>query len=229
MNEVVRGLNDAGHLDSVTLSVIPAGTANLLAGNIGVTTSNTVSKSPISERRDRSTWASPTRSRSRLLYRRPPRRRQRFDSGRPRRAVRHAGVRSPAHRRRFASTVSYRHRGSRGDVRLPESGEATACWWATPASSSPKVGRQLEDGLLDVAIVDGCRRDLVAEAIGQRLLALDTDGVTHVRADEITIAGHGTELTPVATANSHARDASLSVRETTLTLRVGPGDEPDPV
>ena len=36
VNEVVRGLDDAGHLDSVTLSVVPAGTANLLAGNIGV-------------------------------------------------------------------------------------------------------------------------------------------------------------------------------------------------
>ena len=37
INEVVRGLAAADHLGEVTMSVIPVGTANLLAGTIGVT------------------------------------------------------------------------------------------------------------------------------------------------------------------------------------------------
>lgn len=36
VNEVVRGIDDAGALDRVTLGVIPAGTGNNFAGNIGV-------------------------------------------------------------------------------------------------------------------------------------------------------------------------------------------------
>lgn len=36
INEVLRGLNAANHLDEVTLNLIPAGTANLLAGTLGI-------------------------------------------------------------------------------------------------------------------------------------------------------------------------------------------------
>jgi diacylglycerol kinase (ATP) len=36
INEVLRGLNDTDHLGEVTLNVIPAGTANLLAGTLGI-------------------------------------------------------------------------------------------------------------------------------------------------------------------------------------------------
>jgi len=36
VNEVLCGLAEAGHVEAVTLSVVPGGTANLLAGNVGV-------------------------------------------------------------------------------------------------------------------------------------------------------------------------------------------------
>jgi len=88
----------------------------------------------------------------------------------------------------------------------------------------------MEDGLLDVAIVERMPTgNLVAEAIGHRLLAADTDGVTHVRARNLSVDGHGDPVTFSRDGEvaEHER-LDIGVRERTLSLRVGPSYDPDP-
>ena len=233
VNEVVRGLDDAGHLGSVTLSVIPVGTANLLAGNIGVTDiEHGVEIADIGETRPVDVGVADEEP---FLVS--------CIAGLPA----DASVSTPGDLKERFGTLAFLLTGAQEALRFDGlnitiaavgedgpftwSGEAT-CLLVGNARKFVAEGGQanMEDGLLDVAIVEQMPTgNLVAEAIGQRLLALDTDGVTHVRADEITVAGHGTELTFSRDGELSAHETlSLSVRETTLTLRVGPGYEPNP-
>jgi diacylglycerol kinase family enzyme len=88
----------------------------------------------------------------------------------------------------------------------------------------------MEDGLLDVAIVEQMPTgNLVAEALGHRLLATDTEGVTHVRATDVSIDGHGDPVTFSRDGEfaEHER-LDITVREQTLDLRVGPSYDPHP-
>jgi len=87
----------------------------------------------------------------------------------------------------------------------------------------------MEDGLFDVAIVEGMpARNVVAEAVGQRLLGQDTPGVTHLQASEL----HVTADDPIR----FSRDGELAehealdveVRPSALDLRVGDAYEPHP-
>ena len=88
----------------------------------------------------------------------------------------------------------------------------------------------MEDGLLDVAIVERMPTgNLVAEAIGHRLLARDTEGVTHVCATDIDIDGRGDPVTFSRDGElaEHER-LSITASERTLDLRVGPEYVPHP-
>ncbi|MFB6222241.1 MAG: diacylglycerol kinase family protein [Haloarcula sp.] len=233
INEVIRGLDDAGHLDSVTLSVIPAGTANLLADNIGITDiEHGVEIADTGERRTVDVGMA---------------------DGEPFLVSCIAGLPADASvsasgelKERFG-TLAFLITGTQEALRFDGltltiaavgedgpftwSGEAT-CLLVGNARKFVAEGGQadMEDGLLDVAIVEQMPTgNLVAEAIGQRLLSLDTDGVTHVRADEIVVDGHGEQLTFSRDGELSTHETlPLSVRETTLTLRVGPGYDPNP-
>ena len=87
----------------------------------------------------------------------------------------------------------------------------------------------MEDGLFDVAIVDKMPAgNLVAEAVGHRVLGQETDGVTHIRASELTLTGPE----PI----TFSRDGELATHERLeltnekrlLSLRVGPTYDPTP-
>ncbi|EMA01015.1 lipid kinase, YegS/Rv2252/BmrU family [Haloarcula vallismortis] len=233
VNEVVRGLNDAGHLDSVTLSVIPAGTANLLAGNVGIRDiEHGVEVADTGDTRPVDVGVADNEP---FLVS--------CIAGLPA----DASVSTPSDLKERFGTLSFLLTGAQEALRFDGlditiaavgedgpftwSGEAT-CLLVGNARKFVAEGGQanMEDGLLDVAIVEQMPAgNLVAEAIGQRLLALDTDGVTHVRADEITVDGHGAKLTFSRDGELSTHETlSLSVRETALTLRVGPGYEPNP-
>lgn len=109
-------------------------------------------------------------------------------------------------------------------------GEAT-CVLVGNARKFIEEGGQadVEDGLFDVAVVDRMpASNLVAEAIGHRVLGRETPGVTHLQASELTISG--TE--PI----TFSRDGELATHEMlrlrneprTLSVRVGPEYASDP-
>jgi YegS/Rv2252/BmrU family lipid kinase len=233
VNEVVRGLDDADHLDSVTLSVVPAGTANLLAGNIGIRDiEHGIEVADTGETRAVDVGIADDEP---FLVS--------CIAGLPA----DASISTPGDLKERFGTLAFLITGTQEALRFDGldltvaavgedgpftwSGEA-ACLLVGNARKFVAEGGQadMEDGLLDVAIVEQMPAgNLVAEAIGQRLLALDTDGVTHVRADEITVAGYDDELTFSRDGELSTHETlSLSVRETALTLRVGPGYEPNP-
>ncbi|GGO01598.1 MULTISPECIES: diacylglycerol/lipid kinase family protein [Haloarcula] len=233
INEVLRGLHDADHLDEVTLSVVPAGTANLLAGTIGVTDlQHGVEVADTGETRSVDVGVA---------------------DGEPFLVSCIAGLPADASvatsgdlKGRFG-TLAFLITGTQEALEFDGldlsieavgeegpftwSGEAT-CLLVGNARKFVERGGQadMEDGLLDVAIVERMPAgNLVAEAIGHRLLARDTEGVTHVRARDVSIDGHGDPVT-------FSRDGELaehetldvSVAERTLDLRVGPSYEPNP-
>ncbi|WP_276271130.1 diacylglycerol/lipid kinase family protein [Haloarcula litorea] len=233
INEVVRGLHDAGHLGEVTLSVVPVGTANLLAGILGV------------EDRQHAAEVADTGAVRTVDVG--------FADGEPFLVSCIAGLPADASlaasgdlKERFGVLafvltgaqeaiefdgleISVEAAGADGPVTW--SGEAT-CLLVGNARKFVERGGQanMADGMLDVAIVEQMPTgNLVAEAVGHRLLATDTEGVTHVRARDITVDGHGGPV-------SFSRDGevaeheslSLSVEERTLDLRVPEGYEPDP-
>ncbi|PSQ22382.1 diacylglycerol kinase [Halobacteriales archaeon QS_9_67_17] len=109
-------------------------------------------------------------------------------------------------------------------------GEAT-CVLVGNARKFIEAGGQanMEDGYFDVAVVEHMPTgSLVAEAIGHRLLGQETDGVTHLRASELTVSGPE----PI----TFSRDGELATHESlrlrcrpqTLSLRVGPDYDPEP-
>ncbi|WP_336357712.1 diacylglycerol/lipid kinase family protein [Haloarcula sp. CGMCC 1.6347] len=233
VNEVIRGLDDAGHLDSVTLSVVPAGTANLLAGNIGVTDiEHGVEIADTGDTRPVDVGVADDEP---FLVS--------CIAGLPA----DASVSTPGDLKERFGTLAFLLTGAQEALRFDGfditvaavgedgpftwSGEA-ACLLVGNARKFVAEGGQanMEDGLLDVAIVEQMPTgNLVAEAIGQRLLSLDTDGVTHVRAKGISVSGDGDELTFSRDGELSTHEAlSLSVRERALTLRVGAGYAPNP-
>jgi len=109
-------------------------------------------------------------------------------------------------------------------------GEAT-CVLVGNARKFIEAGGQanMEDGYFDVAVVEHMPTgSLVAEAIGHRLLGQETDGVTHIQASELTVSGPD----PI----TFSRDGELATHESlrlrcrpqTLSLRVGPDYDPEP-
>ncbi|WP_254279995.1 diacylglycerol/lipid kinase family protein [Haloarcula marina] len=233
INEVLRGLHDADHLGEVTLSVVPKGTANLLAGTIGIDDfQQGVEVADTGETRavdvgladgepflvsciaglpaDASVATSgDLKARFGML------------------AFLVTGVQEAVEFEGLDITVDAV--GEDGPVKW--SGEAT-CLLVGNARKFVERGGQanMEDGLLDVAIVERMPTgNLVAEAVAHRLLATDTDGVTHVRARDISVDGHGEPVT-------FSRDGELAehmrldfdVEPRTLSMRVGPSYDPDP-
>jgi len=227
INEVVRGLAVADHLGEVTLSVIPVGTANLLAGNIGVTDPKqgievadtgdircvdvgVADGDPFLVSCISGLTADASLAASSDL-------KARFGTL----AFLLTGAQEAMEFDGLEITVE----GVSADGEFTWSGPVT-CLLVGNARKFVERGGQanMEDGLLDVAIIEQMPAgNLVAEAIGHRLLATDTEGVTHVRATDISIDGHGDPVT-------FSRDGEFAEHEhldvgvwaQALDLRVGP-------
>ncbi|MBX0286262.1 diacylglycerol/lipid kinase family protein [Haloarcula salinisoli] len=233
VNEVVRGLARADHLEAVTLSVIPVGTANLLAGTIGV-----------DDRQQAIEVADTGDVRSIDVG---------FADEEPFLVSCIAGLPAEASlaassdlKSRFG-TLAFLVTGAQEaiefdglDITIEAVGEDGPVSWSGSATcllvgnarKFVERGGQaaMEDGLLDVAIVERMPTgNLVAEAIGHRLLAADTEGVTHVRATALSVDGHGDPVTFSRDGEvaEHER-LDIRVRKRTLDLRVGPDYDPDP-
>jgi YegS/Rv2252/BmrU family lipid kinase len=233
VNEVLRGLAAAEALEEVTFSVIPAGTANLLAGNVGVTDLEhgvevadggrvrTVDIGMADEQpfvvsciaglpADVSV-STPDELKGQLgtlafIVQ----------------ALREAGEFDGLHAR-------IETRGE-GEDRIWE-GEAL-CVLVGNARKFVERGGQadMEDGLFDVAIVERMPpQNLLAEGISHRLLGRSTEGVTHMRTREVRVTGADGPLTFSRDGEvADHRELLLFNKPRALNLRVGDAYVVDP-
>ncbi|WP_435317743.1 diacylglycerol/lipid kinase family protein [Haloarchaeobius sp. TZWSO28] len=233
INEVLRGLNDAGHLGSVTLSAVPAGTANILARNIGIETiQQGVEIADTGERRTVDLGMAGDEPFAVSCI-----------AGLPA----EASVAASSDLKRRFGTLAFLVTGAQEamgfdglDIRVDATADHGEQSWDGEAlcllvgNTRQFVGEggqgDMEDGLFDVAVVEQMpTRSMVAEAIGHRLLGQDTPGVTHISASELTVAGHEGPITFSRDGElSEHSELTLSVRPEALELRVGPGYDPSP-
>ena len=234
LHEVIQGLVDADALDEVTLGVLPAGTENIFATNVGVT--DIEHGFELLERGER----------------------RRIDVGfagdEPFVMSCIAGLPADASvatsgelKERFGS-LAFVIAGIQEvasfdglDIELSAVSNGEETTWSGEALCAlvgnvrrfAKQGGQAnaEDGLFDVVIIERMPgSDLVAEAVAQRLLGQDTEHVLHVRASQLEIDGqHGEpiDFSLDGEPSSHER-LVLHSRPRALTVCVGPEYDPEP-
>ena len=233
INEVVRGLAAADGLDAVTLSVVPVGTANLLAGNVGVT--DVQSAVEVADTGEVRTVDVGVAEGEPFLVS--------TIAGLPADASLSAGGDLKARLGPLAFVVTGAQEAvefdpldieltaATDDGERAWTGEAL-CLLVGNARRFVAEGGQgnMEDGAFDVAVVERMPApNVVAEAIGQRLLGRDTPGVTHLQASEL----HVTAPDPIRFSRdgelAEHESLDVAVRPRTLDLRVGSDYDPDPV
>jgi diacylglycerol kinase family enzyme len=229
VNDVLRGVYEADALGDVTLAVVPAGTANLLAGTVGirdvdhgieVADTGTVRRVDIG-----------------------------VADGHPFVVSAIAGLPADAStatsdtlKERFG-TLAFLVAGAREtlafdglDIRVVTDeavafdGSALSVLVGNARKFVEEGGQAaMEDGRFDVAVVEDMPpTNAVAEAAVHRLLARGTDGVTHLQAGSVTVESAEPVGFSLDGERREARELSLSVVPGALGLRVGEGYVPDP-
>lgn len=227
VNEVVRGLATANHLGAVTLSVVPAGTANILASNVGIRDlDHGVRVADTGEVRTVDVGLA---------------------NGEPFLVSCIAGF--PAEASVAASSELKERLGALAfvvtgvrealefkplDIHLEAHGTDGVEVWDGEAlcllvgNARRFVGEggqgDMEDGTFDVAAVEAMPAgNLVAKAVAHRVLGRDTEGVIHLRADEVRVDA-ADEITLSRDGEvDQASSVSMAVGEWALDLRVGDG------
>ena len=229
INEVLRGLDAADHLADVTLSVIPAGTANILARTVGV--EGVEEAVDIADTGEVATVDVGMAGDEPFLVS--------CIAGFPA----EASVATSSELKSRFGTLAFLLTGVQQalsfdglDVRLETEAETwegeAICLLVGNARRFVEEGGQADmaDGLFDVAVVERMPAgDLVSEAVRHRVLGQGTEGVTHIQAAQITVTGRDGPIT-------FSRDGEVSTHETVtmairpreLNLRVGSDYEPTP-
>ena len=229
VNDVLTGVYEADALDDVTLAVVPAGTANLLATAIGVRDVDhgieVADTGPV-RAVDVGVAADHPFAVSAI-------------AGLPADA---STATSDELKERFG-TLAFLVSGAREtlafdplDIRVAAGGEVVFDGPALSvlvgnARKFVEEGGQaaMEDGCFDVAVVEEMPpTNAVAEAAIHRLLARGTEGVTHLRAGSVTIESAEPVAFSLDGERSRQEQLSLSVAPGVLDLRVGPGYTPSP-
>jgi YegS/Rv2252/BmrU family lipid kinase len=232
INEVLRGLAAEDHLGEVTLDVVPAGTANLLAGTLGIRdTRHGLSLTDDGEVRSVDVG---------------------FAGGEPFLVSCIAGL--PADASTAASgelkerlgTLAFVVTGVQEALEFDglhleleaHAGAETEHWEGDAmcvlvgnARKFVEQGGQadMEDGLFDVAVVERMPAgNLAIEAVTHRLLGRGTEGVTHFQADEVDIVSDGPVRFSRDGELSEHESLHLGCRRQALDVRVGPTYEPSP-
>jgi diacylglycerol kinase family enzyme len=232
INEVLRGLALEDHLNEVTLDVVPAGTANLLAGNLGIhDTDHGLSLTDDGEVRsvdvgladgepflvsciaglpaDASTSASgELKERLGTLA---------FVVTTVQEALEFDGLHLELEARAGADTEHWE-------------GDAT-CVLVGNARRFVEQGGQadMEDGLFDVAVVEQMPAgNLAMEAVTHRILGRGTEGVAHFRADEVDILSDGPVRFSRDGELAEHEELRLTCERRAFDLRVGPTYDSDP-
>jgi YegS/Rv2252/BmrU family lipid kinase len=217
INEVLGGLYAADHLGRVTLDIVPAGTANLLAGNLGIRDADHGLE--LTDRGEiRSVDVGLADGEPFLVS---------CLAGLPA----DASVSASGGLKERLGTLAFVVTGvqeamdfdgvhleleTRGEERNRWEGDALTVLVGNARRFVEQGGPgDMEDGLFDVAVVERMPAgNLVTEAVTHRILGRGTDGVDHFRAGEVEIRSDG----PVR----FSRDGELAEHEA-LTLSVLPG------
>jgi YegS/Rv2252/BmrU family lipid kinase len=229
VNDVLRGVYEADGLGDVTLAVVPAGTANLLAGTVGIrdidhgiemADTGTVRSVDVGVADGHPFVVSAI-------------------SGLPADA---STATSDALKEQFG-TLAFLVAGAREtvafdglDIRVVTDEEVAFDGSALSvlvgnARKFVEEGGQaaMEDGEFDVAVVEEMPApNAVAEAAVHRLLERGTEGVTHLQAGSVTIESAEPVQFSLDGERLEAQELSLSVRPRILDLRVGEGYDPEP-
>jgi YegS/Rv2252/BmrU family lipid kinase len=234
VNGVLRGLAAADHLEDVTLAVVPTGTANLLAGTLGIRdVDHGIELADAGETRSVDVGMADEQPFVVSCIAGLPAEASTSASG---------GLKERLGTLAFVVTGVQEAREFEGlDIRVEATGGADAgetwegeavCLLVGNARKFVEDGGQadMEDGLFDVAIVEQMPAgNLVAEAIGHRLLGRGTEGVTHLRASDVAVESAAGPITFSRDGELATHDAlHLSVTPRALDVRVGREYEPSP-
>jgi len=235
INEVIGGLEQADALDDVTLGVLPLGTGNNFAQQLGITDLETAFD----------VLADGDRRRIDLGQ----------ASDRPFVNSCVAGLTaesssetSPAMKDRLG-VLAYVVTGLRSmsdfeSLRLtidPADDDQSAAWAGEAICVLIGNGRRftatggaqadMEDGLLDIVVIkDVSTFDLMSDRITERLLGSDSEHIIRSKASSLTITNHDPSAISFSLDGeiiSH-RELTIDVRPGTLSVAVGDGYDPDP-
>ncbi|WP_435344335.1 diacylglycerol/lipid kinase family protein [Haloarchaeobius sp. HRN-SO-5] len=234
INEVLRGLAAADHFGSVTLSVVPTGTANILATQIGVQdVEQAVEVADTGETRTVDLGMADGQPFAVSCI-----------AGLPA----EASIAASSDLKARVGTLAFLVTGIQEavefeplDIEVEASTDESVERWAGEAlcvlvgnaRKFVEEGGQadLEDGLFDVAVVEQMpASNLVTEAIQHRLLGSGSENVAHFQATRVTVSDTNGD------AITFSRDGEMSEHERlafhvapgAIDLRVGPGYESDP-
>lgn len=235
VNEVVRGIDRAEAFEDTTLGVLPLGTGNSFAEQIGVTDLDTGFDVLENGERRRIDLATAND-------------RPFVNSCIGGLTAESSGDTSSEMKRRYG-TLAYVLTTLRtvsefdslrlsvdiaGGEEMPEwSGEAVLVWVGNGRrfTTGGSVQAHMEDGLLEVAVVeDASALELVADAVGERLSDSESTHIVRSRTTSMTITVHNPEAVRFSLDGEmlQRRELSLGVRPRTLRLAVGDAYDPDP-
>ena len=235
LNEVARGLDAADAFDEVTFGVVPGGTGNNFAGNIGVESVEHAFE--VIERGERRR-IDVGRADGRLF----------LNSAIAGLTADASASTTPGLKDRLgvlAYVVSALRTATDFDalpLAIEATGPAAEETWSGEALMTlvgnarrfPEEGRtqaNCEDGLLEVTVIEQMpTTDLLEEAAVHRLFGEDTDHVTRLRASELRIEVLGDESVAFSFDGEMGSYESLTMgtRERVLELCVGENYEPNP-
>ncbi|WP_162224542.1 diacylglycerol/lipid kinase family protein [Halorussus amylolyticus] len=233
VNEVARGLDAAGALEDVTFGVVPAGTGNNFAQNVGV--EDVRHAFEVAERGERRRIDVATAD-GRLFL-------NSCIAG----LTADASAATSSEMKARLGVLAYVINGLRTAAEfdgLPLAVEATGpegkeTWTGEAvavlvgnARRFPAEGRSqanVEDGLLEVTIVERMPpANLLEEAAVQRLFGEETENVTHLRASELDVAVQRDEPVSFSFDGEMGAYRSLAIRTRPRVLEVCVGEVYDP-
>ena len=236
LNEVVRGVDAADSLDDVTVGVVPTGTGNDFASNVGIADIDDGFRAVAEGRRRRIDVG--------------------FADGRPFVNSCLAGIKAEASEATSAELkskygvlayvlqtveVAPEFTGVELTAATVDGGRRETVWAGEAvfvlvgnASRFTRLGSEqadVEDGLLDVAIVESVDSvSLVKDQFAERLLDAESDHVTRHQVPSLELRVRDGEPASFSLDGEivHARSLELTTRARSLELAVGDGYDPSP-